>query len=192
MKILFLGPLKKSQKKIIKFLRKSGEKVIQKSSKLNINDKYLKNSEFIISYGYQHIINNKILKKFKNNTINLHISYLPWNRGAFPNLWSFLENTPSGVTIHIMDKGIDTGPIIFQKKVFHNKEGTLSTTYKNLEKNIENLFFKNWIKIKKQKYKKIKQNLKDGTSHKKKDKKKFDYLLVNGWNTKIKNLISKN
>ena len=188
MKILFLGPKKKSQKKIINFLHKSGEKVFQKSSKLFLKNKHLQSSELIISYGYKYIINNKILKKFKNKAINLHISYLPWNRGTYPNFWSFLENTPSGVTIHIMDKGIDTGPIIFQKKIFHSKEATLVSSYNKLEKNIEKLFFKNWNRIKKQKYKKIKKNLKKGTTHKIKDKIKFDYLLLKGWNTKVKNL----
>ena len=43
------------------------------------------------------------------------MSYLPWNRGADPNFWSILEDTPKGVTIHIMDESIDTGDILYQK-----------------------------------------------------------------------------
>ena len=54
MKILFLGPKKKSQKKIINFLHKSGEKVFQKSSKLFLKNKHLQSSELIISYGYKY------------------------------------------------------------------------------------------------------------------------------------------
>ena len=47
--------------------------------------------------------------------INLHISYLPYNRGSYPNYWSFKENTPNGVSIHHIDDGIDTGPVLVQK-----------------------------------------------------------------------------
>ena len=84
-----------------------------------INEKYLadNNIEMIISYGYRHIIKKSIIEYVKGNIINLHISYLPWNRGADPNLWSFLENSPKGVTIHYIDEGIDTGDIITQKKI---------------------------------------------------------------------------
>ena len=50
-----------------------------------------------------------------NDILNLHISYLPFNKGAHPNFWSFAENTPSGVTIHKINKKIDSGNIIYQK-----------------------------------------------------------------------------
>ena len=62
----------------------------------------------------------KLLKNSKNNIINLHISYLPYNRGAHPNFWSFVENTPSGVSIHQVDSGIDTGKIVIQKQINFN------------------------------------------------------------------------
>ena len=45
------------------------------------------------------------------------MSYLPFNRGAHPNFWSFVDNTPSGVSIVEIDKGIDTGPVIYKKKI---------------------------------------------------------------------------
>ena len=50
-----------------------------------------------------------------NDILNLHISYLPFNKGTHPNFWSFAENTPSGVTIHKINKKIDSGNIIYQK-----------------------------------------------------------------------------
>ena len=45
------------------------------------------------------------------------MSYLPYNRGAHPNFWSFVNNTVKGVTIHEIDQGIDTGKIILQKSI---------------------------------------------------------------------------
>ena len=49
--------------------------------------------------------------------INLHISYLPYNKGAHPNFWSWVKNTPKGVSIHLISEKIDAGDIIFQKKL---------------------------------------------------------------------------
>lgn len=46
--------------------------------------------------------------------MNLHISYLPWNKGADPNFWSCIDGTPAGVTLHHIDAGVDTGDIIAQ------------------------------------------------------------------------------
>ena len=61
------------------------------------------NPNFIISYNYRFIFKQEIVNYVKNNIINLNISLLPWNRGAYPNVWSFLEDAPKGVTIHIID-----------------------------------------------------------------------------------------
>ena len=77
----------------------------------------IKGYDCAISYGYKHIIKRRTLEHFQRPVFNLHISYLPYNRGAHPNFWSFYDNTPSGVTIHLIDNGIDTGPIVRQKYV---------------------------------------------------------------------------
>ena len=70
----------------------------------------------------------------------MRISFLPWNKGAHPNFWSFYENTPKGVSIHLIDKGIDTGPIIYQKIVkFSKNEETFEQTYSVLKNEIEDL-----------------------------------------------------
>jgi len=135
----------------------------------------------IISYNYKYIIKKDILKHYK--IINLHISYLPFNRGANPNIWSFIDNTPKGVTIHYIDEGIDTGDIISQKKVVLNKDMTLKTSYKKLHKHIQNLF-----KFKFNNLQKSKKQSKYGTIHYLKDK----FILPNGYDTTLKELIDAN
>ena len=104
--------------------------------------------EFIISYNYKHLIKKDIIDYMKGKIINLHISLLPWNRGASPNLWSFLEDTPKGVTIHLIDEGIDTGNILVQKEVSFNEEKeSLKTSYFKLHDEMQQLFKENWNKI---------------------------------------------
>jgi methionyl-tRNA formyltransferase len=73
--------------------------------------------DLAVSFGYRHILRKEVLKTARRPVLNLHISYLPFNRGAHPNFWSWVEGTPAGVTIHEIDEGIDTGPIVAQSKL---------------------------------------------------------------------------
>ena len=82
--------------------------------------------EVIISYRYRHIISKHCLDDFQGRIINIHTSLLPWQRGAHPIFWGFIENTQHGVTIHEIDKGIDTGDIIAQLPVY----APTTTTFK--------------------------------------------------------------
>lgn len=100
--------------------------------------------ELVVSYGYRHILKKDVINSSSAPIINLHISYLPWNRGAHPNFWSFFDSTPSGVSIHVIDEGVDTGPIIYQRYVnFTKNESSFSKTYKRLVAEIELLFKEN-------------------------------------------------
>ncbi len=48
--------------------------------------------------------------------LNVHPSLLPANRGPAPLFWTFREGSvTTGVTVHMMDEGLDTGPIVMQQ-----------------------------------------------------------------------------
>jgi methionyl-tRNA formyltransferase len=104
--------------------------------------------DLIVSYSYQHIIKADVLATLPNRFINLHISLIPYNRGADPNVWSFLENTPKGVSIHLIDPGIDTGNIIVQKEIiFDESNETLESSYNSLHGHVQDLFRKHWNEL---------------------------------------------
>ena len=63
------------------------------NNSLNLDILREKEINFIVSYGYDKIIKKEITEKFKNRIINLHVSFLPFNKGAHPNLWSHIEKT---------------------------------------------------------------------------------------------------
>jgi methionyl-tRNA formyltransferase len=178
---LFLG-YKKSQTSLIDFLKRKNFiiKNYQKIPSLTV----FKQSDLILSFGFKKIISEKIIKKIKKPIINIHISYLPYNRGAHPNFWSFIENTPSGVSIHQIDKGIDTGKVLFRKKIYFNiklhKFSTFKKTYSYLFFEAEKLFKKNFNKIYNRNYKKKIYNDK-GSFHYKNDLPKW----MKNWNMKI-------
>ena len=116
MKILFLSNNEIS-KPLAEWLKGRAD-VFEYSKRLYIDFLKKKDFDLIISYNYKYIITKDIIAHYPNKIINLHISYLPWNRGAYPNVWSILKNTPKGVSIHLIDQSIDTGDILFQKEVF--------------------------------------------------------------------------
>lgn len=118
------------------------------SEKLTLEQVKKRNPKLIISYNYSYIIQKEIIDYMQGHIINLHISFLPWNRGAYPNVWSFLENTPKGVTIHQVDEGLDTGAIIYQKEcIFDIGKETFSSTYRKLHEEICKLFKMHWTEL---------------------------------------------
>ncbi len=120
-----------------------------------------------------------------NRAINLHVSCLPWNKGADPNFWSFVEDTPKGCTIHYLDEGVDTGDIIAQKEIeFDSDLETLATSYEKLQVAIQDLFKQSWRNIKGEKCPRKKQVGK-GSIHRVKDKEGLSHLLAEGWNTPV-------
>lgn len=179
-KILFLGP---EDSPLLAWLQSTGEDVVQTTEKISpqfIDDTAV---TFLISYGYRYILNEQILAKFGHRAINLHISYLPWNRGAHPNIWSFVEDTPKGVTIHHLDTGIDTGDIIAQQALtFDTENETLATTYAKLQSTIQALFKQHWPSIKNGSARRFKQ-IGPGSFHRVKDISRLTEQLSDGWNT---------
>jgi methionyl-tRNA formyltransferase len=109
MNVLFLGPTDSS---VLDYLKSTEASVVQTTDPIDAAFFDRRPVDFLASHGYRHIIKPSVLDRLPRRAVNLHISYLPWNRGADPNLWSFIENTPKGVSIHYLDAGVDTGDII--------------------------------------------------------------------------------
>ena len=104
--------------------------------------------EIVISYNYSHIVKEDVIDLLGDRIINLHCSLLPWNKGASPNIWSFIEDTPKGVTIHILEKGLDTGRLLLQEEVsFDEDKETLASSYNKLQDTIVDLLVANFDDI---------------------------------------------
>jgi len=75
------------------------------------------------------IISQKVLSSVKCPFINTHAGITPKYRGVHGTYWALYNNDAenSGVTVHLVDKGIDTGNIIFQKHVVPGEKDNFST-----------------------------------------------------------------
>ena len=125
-----------------------GDRVTMRSDLLTEAEFETLGPDWIISYGYRRLITPPALEMCAGRIVNLHISLLPFNRGADPNFWSWVNDTPKGVTLHLIDEGMDTGPVLVQQEVkLDPLTETLRSSYLRLRLEVETLFAIHWDDI---------------------------------------------
>lgn len=103
--------------------------------------------EWIFLAGYMRLVGSTLLNAYKGKIINIHPSLLP----EFPGIDAIGQAvdsgaTVTGVTVHYIDEGIDTGPIIAQEslKILPNE------TRENLMKRVQHIEHQLYPKVIKQ------------------------------------------
>ena len=74
--------------------------------------------DLVVLAGYMQLLSHEFVMRFPHRIVNVHPALLP----AFPGLEAVQQaldhgNTITGVTVHFVDDGVDSGPIIFQRPV---------------------------------------------------------------------------
>ena len=110
-------------------------------SKLEYEEEILKKLEeyqvdYLVLAGYMRLIGSTLLTAYANRIINIHPSLLP----AFPGKDAILQAFEygvkvTGVTVHFVDEGLDSGPIIYQEPVIVDD----NDTYEAVEEKIHTL-----------------------------------------------------
>jgi phosphoribosylglycinamide formyltransferase-1 len=90
--------------------------------------------ELIVLAGYMRLIKDPLLDAFPGQIINIHPSLLP----AFPGLEAWKQALAAGVgetgcTVHWVDRGMDTGPIIAQRRVPVLEDDTPETLHARIQ-----------------------------------------------------------
>ncbi|MDQ6777346.1 MAG: phosphoribosylglycinamide formyltransferase [Actinomycetota bacterium] len=75
-------------------------------------------AELIVLAGYMQLLSDDFLSRFPNRVINVHPALLP----AFPGIHAVQQALDYGVkvygvTVHFVDGGVDTGPVILQRAI---------------------------------------------------------------------------
>jgi phosphoribosylglycinamide formyltransferase-1 len=83
-------------------------------------------AELIVLAGYMHLLTEPFLRRFPERIVNVHPSLLP----AFPGAHAIRDAMtagadPTGVTVHYVDDGLDTGPVLAQQPVPLEPRATL-------------------------------------------------------------------
>ncbi|MGP4067021.1 phosphoribosylglycinamide formyltransferase [Halobacillus sp. B29] len=84
-----------------------------------------RNIDYIVLAGYMRLLGPTLLKPYQNRIVNIHPSLLP----AFPGkdaIGQALDKKVkvTGVTVHFVDDGMDTGPIIDQEAIRIKEDDT--------------------------------------------------------------------
>lgn len=90
--------------------------------------------EFVVLAGYMRMIKAPLLDAFSGRIINIHPSLLP----QFPGLEAWKQALAAGVnetgcTVHYVDSGMDTGPIIAQRSVPVLPDDTAETLHARIQ-----------------------------------------------------------
>lgn len=123
-----------------------------------------KEPDIIVTCAYGQIIPSAILDYPKYGCINVHASLLPKLRGGAPIHHAIMGGDKyTGITIMYMDKGMDTGDIISQRKVQIKENTILDQLYLELSHTGKELLEETLPLILNNKNKRIKQNEKEVT-----------------------------
>ena len=96
--------------------------------------------DLVVSAGFMKILGKAFLDRFGGRTINTHPALLP----AFPGRHAVRDALAYGVkitgcTVHFVDEGVDTGPVIAQESVpvrWHDDEEALHERIKQVERGL--------------------------------------------------------
>ena len=92
------------------------------------------NAEWVVLAGFMRILKGQFLRHFEQRVVNIHPSLLP----AFPGLEAWKQALDYGVkmtgcTVHLVDQGIDTGPIVAQEAVPVLSKDTAATLHERIQ-----------------------------------------------------------
>lgn len=103
--------------------------------------------DFIVLAGFMRVLTPFFIRKYKNKILNIHPALLP----SFPGAHGVRDALNygvkvTGVTVHFVDEGVDTGPIIFQEPERVREDDTEESLHQRLHK-IEHRIYPLAIKL---------------------------------------------
>ncbi|MFL5953274.1 MAG: phosphoribosylglycinamide formyltransferase [Gaiellaceae bacterium] len=82
--------------------------------------------DLVVLAGYMHLLSAPFLRRFPDRVVNVHPSLLPEYPGAHAIEDALADGCETtGVTVHYVDEGLDTGPVIAQEEVLVEPRDTL-------------------------------------------------------------------
>ena len=97
--------------------------------------------------------------------MNFHPSLLPYNRGKHYNFWTLVENSPFGVTLHLVNEKVDQGDILFQANIEKTWEDTGGSLYDAAKREMVALFTRHYEDLVLGNYEPRVQDLAAGSFH---------------------------
>jgi len=132
--------------------------------------------DYIICVHFPYVFPPEVLSIPKYGALNLHPAYLPWNRGWHTPTWAIWEEMPYGATLHFMNEEVDTGDIVYQKRMRVRPNDTADSLYRRGLKLEYEAFKEAWPSIVNGTYTRKPQTSNEGSYHRKEDIKSIQRL----------------
>ena len=103
--------------------------------------------DYIVCVHFPYMLRRPVLDTASRGVLNLHPSYLPYNRGWHTPTWAILDGTPAGASLHYVDESLDTGDIVCQRPATIDPADTAHTLYAKLKTLEVEVFREGWQQI---------------------------------------------
>ena len=154
---------------------------------ISIIKKY--NCDLFVSMSFNQIFKSKIINLTKYKIINCHAGKLPFYRGRNVLNWVLINDEKEfGITVHYVDKGIDTGNIILQKSFQVTDQDNYKTLLNKAYIECANILYDAILMFKKGKVKSYKQSELNLEGFYCKGRKEGDEIL--NWNQTSREIFS--
>jgi methionyl-tRNA formyltransferase len=111
------------------------------------------------------IIREPLLSLPRRGFVNTHPSLLPYGRGKHYNFWSIVERVPFGVSLHMVEEGIDSGDVVAQAELSYDWEDTGGSLYQKAAEAMLKLVQATYPRLRNLDFKTRPQDLASGTFH---------------------------
>lgn len=100
-------------------------------------------AEWIVLAGFMRILSPSFVADWRGRIVNIHPSLLPAfpGRDGIGDAWRYGVKV-TGVTVHLVDEGVDTGPILAQKAVEVRPGDTLDLLRQRIQRTERRLYWK--------------------------------------------------
>lgn len=121
--------------------------------------------DFLILAWWPKILPKSFIDIPRHGVVNFHPSLLPHNRGKHYNFWTIVEDSPFGVSIHLVNEAIDQGDILFQASIAKTWEDTGGSLYVAAKREMVALFKRHYEDLVHGSYVPTQQDLSTGSFH---------------------------
>jgi len=129
-----------------------------------------------LSTYFGYILKKPVIDIFPHGIVNLHPGLLPIGRGSNTNVWSIVDETPAGVTLHYINESVDAGDIICKDEVQIEPTDTGESLYRKLESAAVELLKRTWPVISVADVGRTPQSSSASTEHRRSDVENIDEI----------------
>jgi methionyl-tRNA formyltransferase len=181
-RVLFFSGKNEVAKRVLDFLKESEANIVHifyEDSSIDAERVRWFNPDVIIACYWPFILKEEVFEIPTYGCINFHPALLPRNRGWYPAVWSVLEGGVTGVTLHLIDQGADTGDILGQKEWTISETDTGGDVYRRAQNEMVELFKEVWVCAIEEGIIPVKQDHSKATYHTKKETNEKDFIDIN-------------